>query len=131
MKIGLRAAVKALPSSSCMEDIFCALYVGDMSIGFGVPGRGIEVDVRFMLLLDTIFDRFPKYQDELCSMADFWGEGPLHLTTYFRRVASYSGFHNEHSHENLILGLNKLGGWRAIPEEQVEWIHPLLTLYLR
>jgi CHAT domain len=112
-----------------LEEAFRALLVGVVPLNFGaIESRS---DFTLILSLKDNFHRFPEFQDELCSIADFWTEGPLRLTTYFRKTASYAGIHYEFNNEKLILPLNEMGVWKVTKDDDLVWIHPLLTLYLR
>jgi hypothetical protein len=106
---------EVVKSGSPVEYFYRELLVGEIT----VPLTAAGANVRLMLGFETIFDHFPRYQDQLCSLADFWSEGPLRLTDYLKRLASYSGIHWEYNYDKLILTMSEVGGWKVSKDGDV------------
>ncbi|PNY25096.1 Uncharacterized protein TCAP_04952 [Tolypocladium capitatum] len=112
-----------------LEETFKAILVGDIDLNYGFLTA--RADYSFIFILKTVYERFNEYQDSLCALADFWVEGPLRLHHYLHKMAAYSGISRVDKMDTMVAALNELGAWRVSEHDQVEWLHPLFTLYLR
>ncbi len=126
IKIALPTAVAA---STSIKDTFRAIHVGELHLDYAP--LMYTADYALVLTLKEVYERFPEYQDTLCSLADFWMEGPLVLHDYIRRLAAYSGLSQVYNMSPLVDTLNEVGVWRVSKQDKVEWLHPVFTLYLR
>ncbi|POR32667.1 Uncharacterized protein TPAR_07089 [Tolypocladium paradoxum] len=123
----------ALPTftgtQTSLEETFKAIHVGHINLNYG--SLTARTEYSFIIVLKTVYERFNEYQDSFCGLADFWVEGPLRLHSYIHDMAAYSGISQVYKMDKMVAVLNELGAWHVSEQDQVEWLHPLFTLYLR
>ncbi len=127
IKVALPASAGVDPPS--LKDIFNTIHVGEVHLDHGSVVHTSAY--ALIAVLESVYRRFPEYQDTLCSLADFWIEGPLGLQSYIRHLAAYFGLSQVYDMSPLIKALNEVGIWRVSKQDKVEWLHPMFTLYLR
>ncbi len=126
IKLALPPAARDNPS---LEDAFKAIHIGDVHLNYDTLIH--TADYALILTLKEVYRRFPEYQDTLCSLADFWIEGPLAIHRYIRALAAYGGLSHVYDMSPVVNALNEVGVWRVSKEDMVEWLHPVFTLFVR
>ena len=127
IKVALPTSAGASPPS--LKDVFNTIHVGEVCLDYGSVVH--TPACALIAVLESVYQRFPEYQDTLCGLADFWIEGPLDLQRYIRHLAAYCGLSQVYDMSPLIKALNEVGAWCVSKQNKVEWLHPVFTLYLR
>ncbi len=127
IKVALPTSASTNPPSP--KDVFNTIHVGEVNLDYGSVVH--TPACALIAVLESVYRRFPEYQDTLCGLADFWIEGPLDLRSYIRHLAAYCGLSQVYDMSPLIKALNEVGAWRVSEHGKVEWLHPVFTLYLR